>query len=102
MDKITEKLSVIIPCYNEEQVISTTYDRLLKVLTENNYDYEVLFVDDGSRDSTFTILEYKARDNHRIKILSFSRNFGHQAAVSAGIRECRGDLAIIIDADLQD
>lgn len=96
------KLSVIIPCYNEEQIISTTYDRVVSVLRRNQYNYEVVFVDDGSRDSTLALLEYKARENPGIKILSFSRNFGHQAAVSAGISSCTGDIAIIIDADLQD
>lgn len=95
-------LSIIIPCFNEEAVISLTYDRLLQVLEGNQYDYEVMFVDDGSKDRTLEILEEKAAANPRIQVLSFSRNFGHQPAVSAGICECTGDLAIIIDADLQD
>lgn len=98
----TFKLSVIVPCYNEEAVIGITYDRLLAVLETNRYDYEVLFIDDGSRDNTVTILEAKSEKNPNVLILSFSRNFGHQPAVSAGLSECTGDLAIIIDADLQD
>lgn len=96
------KLSIIVPCYNEQDVIGMTYDRLIKVLQDNAYDYEVLFIDDGSRDNTVNILSEKSGDNERVHILSFSRNFGHQPAVSAGIAECSGDLAIIIDADLQD
>ncbi|HCS19483.1 MAG TPA: glycosyltransferase [Bacteroidetes bacterium] len=96
------KLSVIVPCYNEQDVIGITYDRLLAVLENNRYDYEVLFIDDGSRDNTVSILEAKSEKNKDVLILSFSRNFGHQPAVSAGLSECTGDLAIIIDADLQD
>jgi len=96
------KLSIIVPCYNEEAVIGMTYDRLLAVLEGNNYAYEVLFIDDGSKDKTFSILTEKSNTHENVKILSFSRNFGHQPAVSAGLNECEGDLAIIIDADLQD
>lgn len=96
------RLSVIVPCYNEQAVIALTYQRLIGVLEENRYDYEVLFIDDGSRDNSVAILESLSADNPRVNILSFSRNFGHQPAVSAGIHECTGDLAIIIDADLQD
>ncbi|KAB2916540.1 MAG: glycosyltransferase family 2 protein [Bacteroidetes bacterium] len=98
------RLSVIIPCYNEEDVIATTFDRLMGVINANGYhtNYEVIFIDDGSRDSTLSILEERAATNPNIKLLSFSRNFGHQPAVCAGICEATGDVAIIIDADLQD
>lgn len=98
------RLSVIIPCYNEEDVIATTFDRLMGVINTNGYhtNYEVIFIDDGSRDSTLSILEARAATNPNIKLLSFSRNFGHQPAVCAGICEATGDVAIIIDADLQD
>ncbi len=98
------RLSVIIPCYNEEDVISTTFDRLMGVINTNGYhtNYEVIFIDDGSRDGTLSILEERAATNPNIKLLSFSRNFGHQPAVCAGICEATGDVAIIIDADLQD
>lgn len=98
------RLSVIIPCYNEEDIIATTYQRLMDVVAENNYtdNYEVIFIDDGSKDSTLDFLESKAAENSNIKVLSFSRNFGHQPAVCAGICEATGDVAIIIDADLQD
>lgn len=98
------RLSVIIPCYNEEDIIATTYNRLMEVVNANGYDknYEVIFIDDGSRDGTLPFLESKAAENTNIKVLSFSRNFGHQPAVCAGICEATGDVAIIIDADLQD
>lgn len=98
------RLSVIIPCYNEEDIIATTYNRLMAVVNANGYDknYEVIFIDDGSKDGTLPFLESKAAENTNIKVLSFSRNFGHQPAVCAGICEATGDVAIIIDADLQD
>lgn len=97
------KLSVIIPCYNEEEVIKTTYDRLKKVLLKTEVeDFELLFVNDGSRDKTLEILTAISREDKNVRVISFSRNFGHQSAVSAGINECSGDIAIIIDADLQD
>lgn len=95
-------LSVIIPCFNEENVIGLTYERLKEVMEANAYDYELWFVDDGSKDQTLQILENLAKENARVKVLAFSRNFGHQAAVSAGISACNGEIAIIIDADLQD
>lgn len=98
------RLSVIIPCYNEEDIIATTYNRLMEVVNTNGYNtnYEVIFIDDGSKDGTLRFLESKAAENTNIKVLSFSRNFGHQPAVCAGICEATGDVAIIIDADLQD
>ena len=95
-------LSVIIPCFNEQAVIGKTYERLMQVMLLHKYHYELIFVDDGSKDATLAILEQKSRENSNVKILSFSRNFGHQPAVSAGIEACNGDIAIIIDADLQD
>jgi dolichol-phosphate mannosyltransferase len=96
-------VSVIIPCYDEEAVIAETYARVKKVLTESGYKkHEVLFIDDGSRDRTLDILRGLAAKDNSARVLGFSRNFGHQAAVCAGINHCRGDVAIIIDADLQD
>ncbi len=96
-------ISVIIPCFNEEEVINTTYTRLKNVfLTNNLKEYEFIFVNDGSNDKTLEILISISQSDKNVKVISFSRNFGHQCAVSAGINECKGDVAIIIDADLQD
>ncbi len=98
-----KKLSVVIPMYCEEEIVEKCCERVSDVLSKiNGYDYEVICIDDGSTDSTFDILEKKARENNKFKILSFSRNFGHQAAVTAGLKYTSGDAVIIIDADLQD
>lgn len=96
-------ISVIIPCFNEEHVIETTIDQLKTILVDDErFCYEFLFIDDGSRDRTAELITKAIQQEGRIRILRLSRNFGHQAAVSAGIRHCLGDLAAIIDADLQD
>ncbi len=96
-------LSVIIPCFNEEEVIKTTHSRIIQVLNDNDLiNYELLFINDGSKDRTLEILTKLTKENSKIKIINFSRNFGHQSAVSAGISNCSGQLAVIMDADLQD
>jgi len=96
-------ISVIIPSFNEEEVITESYKRLAKVFEDNNLpNFELIFINDGSRDKTMYILRDIATKDSHVKLLNFSRNFGHQAAVTAGLRECKGDVAVIIDADLQD
>jgi glycosyltransferase involved in cell wall biosynthesis len=96
-------VSVIIPCFNEEKVLKRTYDEITSALQDgNSLEYEYIFVNDGSGDATLGILQGLAGANPRVKVISFSRNFGHQPAVSAGLKYCKGDLAAIIDADLQD
>jgi glycosyltransferase involved in cell wall biosynthesis len=97
-----KKLSVIIPCYDEESVIAETYGRLLAVFRKVNYSVELIFVDDGSRDRTLEKLKEIARTDPTVRIIRFSRNFGHQAAVAAGLHYCTGTEAAVIDADLQD
>jgi dolichol-phosphate mannosyltransferase len=92
---------VIIPCFNEEKVIAETYRRVTAVM-KNIKKYEIIFIDDGSRDGTHSILRNLARADKNVRVLVFSRNFGHQPAVTAGIRHASGEVAIIIDADLQD
>lgn len=100
---MSKKISVVIPMYNEEEIVCMCYERLEKVLVGlKEYDYEIIFINDGSKDSTITLLENIAAKNEKVKILSFSRNFGHQAAVTAGIHYVTGEATIIIDADLQD
>ena len=98
-----KKISIVIPVFNEEEVINKLIERLA-ILIQNvpNYEFEVIFVNDGSKDKTLDILEEIAQKESRLKILSFSRNFGHQAAVTAGIKYVTGDAVVIIDADLQD
>jgi dolichol-phosphate mannosyltransferase len=95
-------LSVVIPMYYEEGVVEECYKRLTNVMNDNNYDYELIFVNDGSKDRTLDILKEIAYKDKRAKIINFSRNFGHQAAVSAGVKAASGDAIVIIDADLQD
>jgi len=98
-----KKISVIVPMYYEEEVVLETYTRLTKVLQSlKEYEYEIVFVDDGSQDKTLQILEKIALQNGNVKVISFSRNFGHQAAVTCGLKYVTGDAIVIIDADLQD
>ncbi len=94
--------SVVIPVYNEEDVVSRTYRRLSQVMAELGEDYELIFVNDGSSDNTAAIIQEIIRHDQRVELLEFSRNFGHQAAISAGMDHARGDAVIIIDGDLQD
>ena len=97
------KISVIVPCFNEEEVIQQAYSRIRKVLDQSEgTEQEIIFIDDGSSDTTLELLKAIALKDRTAKVISFSRNFGHQQAVSAGIRYCTGDVAVIIDADMQD
>lgn len=98
-----KKVSVVIPMYYEEEVAQECYNRMVTILDKlDNYEYEIIFVNDGSKDKTLEILEKIASKDENVKVISFSRNFGHQAAVTAGIKEATGDAVVIIDADLQD
>jgi len=96
-------LSVILPCYNEEQIIAQTYCQLTQILQSlNNIDYELVFIDDGSEDSTFSILAGLQQEDPHIRIVQLSRNFGQQMATTAGMEHARGEAVILMDADLQD
>ena len=98
-----KKVTLIIPMYYEEEVAQECYNRVIKVLKSiQNYTYEIIFINDGSKDKTLPILEEIASKDKDVKVISFSRNFGHQAAVTAGLKEVTGDAIVIIDADLQD
>lgn len=95
-------LSVVVPMYYEEAVAEECYKRLKNVMDSNNFNYELIFVNDGSKDRTYEILKNIALSDKNAKIINFSRNFGHQIAVTAGVEAASGDALVIIDADLQD
>ena len=98
-----KKISIIIPAYNEELVINECYKRFINVFAGlEQYNHEIIFINDGSKDKTLELLKQIAEKDPKVKIISFSRNFGHQAAVTAGLKEVTGDAIVIIDADLQD
>lgn len=95
-------LSVVVPCFNEEQVILFTHGRLEEVLKRCDMPWEIVYADDGSRDGTGDILSAIASRDPRVHVVTLTRNFGHQAAASAGLQFARGDAVAVIDADLQD
>lgn len=96
-------LSLIVPVFNEEEVLPVSYARMSAAMqTLTGYDYEIIYVNDGSRDGTMKQLRAIAKEHKEVRVISFSRNFGHQLAVTAGMDNARGDALIIIDADLQD
>ena len=98
-----KKISVVIPMYYEEEVADCCYERVSDVLQKiEDYDYEIIFVNDGSKDKTLELLRNMAEKDEHVKVVSFSRNFGHQAAVTAGLKFVTGDAIVIMDADLQD
>lgn len=97
------KLTSIISCYNEEEALPFFYQEIEKVAEVMPYaEFELLFVDDGSVDRTLEILKNLAEKDERVKYISFSRNFGKEAAMYAGLENASGDLVVIMDADLQD
>ena len=98
-----KKVSLVIPMYYEEEVANECYKKVKEVLCGlKDYEYEIVFVNDGSKDRTLEILEGIAENDENVKVISFARNFGHQCAVTAGLKEVTGDAIVIIDADLQD
>ena len=98
-----KKISVIVPMYYEEKVAEECYNRLTNVLKNiKDYEYEIIVINDGSKDKTLEILEKLAQNDENLKVISFTRNFGHQAAVTAGLKHVTGDAIVIIDADMQD
>lgn len=97
-----DKISLIIPCYNEEEVLHAFYEEASKVAQKmEKQEFEFLFVDDGSKDQTLSIIKKLRQKDKRIRYISFSRNFGKEAALYAGFQNCTGDYAAVIDADLQ-
>ncbi|MBQ2941563.1 MAG: glycosyltransferase family 2 protein [Clostridia bacterium] len=94
-------LSVIIPAYNEEKCVKIAYDKISAILKENAIEGEFIFVDDGSRDETFKMITELSEEKGNVTGLHFSRNFGKESAISAGLASATGDCAVVIDADLQ-
>lgn len=99
---MSKLISVIVPLYNEEEVIQESYRRLHAVLTAMEDDYELIFINDGSRDKTYPMAKAIQEKDSHVVLVDFARNFGHQIAVTAGLDQAKGDAVVIIDADLQD
>ena len=103
---MSDKISVIVPCYNEQEALPFFFEAIGKIAgkmkQEYNVDYEFVFVDDGSRDRTLEILRDFAKKDERVKYISFSRNFGKESAIYAGLEHVTGDYISMMDADLQD
>ena len=95
-------ISIVVPLYNEELVIRETYSRIRRVLVLNSLDYEIVMVNDGTRDRTPELPREISSKDKRVKLISFSRNFGHQIAITAGMDKASGQVVVLIDADLQD
>ena len=102
-EQIPILLSVVVPCSNEQEVLKLTHRRLIEALGNiPTLDLEIIYVDDGSHDRTEEILFELADSNSREKVISLTRNFGHQAAITAGLNYADGGIVVVIDADLQD
>ncbi len=95
-------LSLVVPAFNEEEAMEQSFERTYRAMSSIGYPFEIIYIDDGSRDRTWEIISRLAREHEEVKALRFSRNFGHQLAVTAGMDEAKGDAVIIMDADLQD
>lgn len=103
MKKTNKKLiSLIVPCYNEEEALPLFYEETVKVLSTMDVDYELILVDDGSKDKTLQVMQDLSAKNEHVKYVSFSRNFGKESAMYAGFCNARGDYAAVMDADMQD
>ncbi|MCA0453321.1 MAG: glycosyltransferase family 2 protein [Chloroflexi bacterium] len=96
------RYSIVAPIYNEEGNIQNLYERISKVMDSTGESWELVTVNDGSRDKSFDLLEALSHKDSRIKVINFARNFGHQLAVTAGLHHTSGDAVVVIDADLQD
>ena len=101
-DRLPKSISVSVPCYNEEEVISETYKRLKAILDKINIPYEIIFVDDGSKDSTWSLISSFSKNDKTVKAVKLARNHGHQFALTCALDQSKGEVVLIIDADLQD
>ncbi len=98
----TIEISVVVPIFNEVEILAELYERLQRSVAPLSENYEFIFVNDGSKDTSFLALQQLAAKDDRVFYINFSRNFGHQKAVTAGLDHCRGNAVVIIDGDLQD
>jgi len=100
---LRKKISIVIPVYNEQDCLMQLWNRFIALVNRiKDYDFEFIFVNDGSKDNSLNILKSLAKDNQNIKVISFSRNFGHDIAITAGADHTSSDAAVFMDADLQD
>ncbi|HZM64464.1 MAG TPA: glycosyltransferase family 2 protein, partial [Candidatus Saccharimonadales bacterium] len=99
--KVTSLISVIVPMHNEAANLKPLYSKLVECTKKISHDFEFIFVDDGSSDSSLLIAERLSRKDPRVRVVEFARNFGKEAATSAGLHAAKGDAAIMMDADLQ-
>ena len=102
---MTKLISIVVPCFNEQEEFEETNRRLKAVMSQlpiEQYQYEIIYINDGSNDQTLSLIKQALTEDKHLKCLSFSRNFGHQIAITAGLDACKGDAAVVIDADLQD
>ena len=100
---VKEKISIVVPCYNEEESLEIFYKEINKISKEmKEVDFEFLFVNDGSSDNTLLELRKLAKKDERVRYISFSRNFGKEAGMYAGLQNAKGDFVAIMDADMQD
>ena len=97
-----ETLAIIVPCYNEQEALPLFYKEASKVLEKLDYDYKLLLINDGSKDNTLSIMKSIAEKDEHVKYLSFSRNFGKEAAMYAGFCNANADYVCVMDADMQD
>lgn len=98
-----KKISVIVPCWNEQESVPLFYEEMVKVMNEmKKNEFEIMFINDGSKDNTLKILKDLAKQDERVRFISFSRNFGKEAAIYAGLQNVTGDYVTLMDADLQD
>lgn len=94
-----KKISIVVPCYNEEETVPIFYEEIKKTL---NIEHDIIFIDDGSQDNTLNVIKKLSEENQNIKYISFSRNFGKEAAILAGLEKADGEYVVIMDVDLQD
>lgn len=95
-------ISIVVPCFNEEEAIPIFYNEMLKISKNMGVDFEILFVNDGSTDTTLEVIKNLSSNDNQIKYISFSRNFGKEAAIYAGLKNSMGDYVVVMDVDLQD